>query len=96
MASGGLIMNQAGRSAAARRVSGRARIETTSLSVIDSVGARTYLVVSTPVVTGVAGDGQAFSQTMLVTITDARGVSVRRKSATEFESIDGEKYHLVT
>jgi len=89
-------MNPARRRAAARRGDGRARVETTSLSVIDSGGTRTYLVVSTPVVTGVAGDGQTFTQTMLATITDARGVFVNRRSATEFESIHGEKYHLVT
>jgi len=87
-------MNAAGRRAA--RISGRAKIQTTSLSVTDSSGARTYLVVSTPVVTGVAGDGQTFTQTMMATITDAHGVSVTRRSATEFESIRGEKYHLVT
>jgi len=88
-------MSPAGRRAAAR-ISGRARIQTTSLSVIDSSGSRTYLVVSTPIVTGVAGDGQTFTQTMMATITDAHGVSVNRSSATEFESIHGEKYHLVT
>jgi hypothetical protein len=88
-------MNSARRRASAKRTNGRTKIETTSIAVSDSRGLRTYLIVSTPVVTGIAADGQSFTQSMLATITDARGVHVNRKSATEFESVRGEKYHSV-
>lgn len=75
-------------------MSERTRIETTRLAVIDSNGARTYLTVSTPVVTGTYMDGETYTHKKLASITNARGVHVNRKADTEFESIDGEKYRL--
>jgi hypothetical protein len=70
-------------------------IKRTKVHVINAAGVRTFLVVSTPVVTESTFDGP-FTHELLATITDPRGVHVNRKSDTEFESIDGETYRLAS
>ena len=71
------------------------RVATTHLRVIDSHGARTVLTVSTPVVTETTLDGDTVTYEKLATILNARGQHVKRKSETEFESLDGDKYTLI-